>query len=287
MELLSKKQFKELMKKYLSLIAYVLLGKITLRLYLEDNDHIKPFCELILKETQVVFTKNLVFNKDVRITIADMGMFDLSSSTRENILSDFSKNVYEFVNNDISPLESKDITQSQIERAKVSNKNIINKIIPKISSNDFIQNTSKYINECKIIDINTILEEGSKIQSDITISIDAEREKTYIVKLYGFKLLIRLDTFQLCRYFFMEGFPYYAKNQKDLPNLYDPNEENNPGTKFLVDIKHGLICFLTDSLSNKQQELICIASDVTCGMKNEKISKIKQELISRYKEHRK
>ena len=275
---------EELMKKYLSLIAYVLLGKITLRLYLEDNDHIKPFCELILKETQVVFTKNLVFNKDVRITIADMGMFDLSSSTRENILSDFSKNVYEFVNNDISPLESKDIAQSQIERAKVSNKNIINKIIPKISSNDFIQNTSKYINECKIIDINTILEEGSKIQSDITISIDAEREKTYIVKLYGFKLLIRLDTFQLCRYFFMEGFPYYAKNQKDLPNLYDPNEENNPGTKFLVDIKHGLICFLTDSLSNKQQELICIASDVTCGMKNEKISKIKQELISRYKE---
>ena len=43
--------------------------------------------------------------------------------------------------------------------------------------------------------------------------------------LNGFKLLIKLDIFELCRYFFMEGFPYYDKNQKDLPNLYDPNED--------------------------------------------------------------
>ena len=79
-----------------------------------------------------------------------------------------------------------------------------------------------------------MIEQSSKIQVDILINIDSSREKYFQFILNGFKLLMRIDIFQLCRYFFLEGFPFYDKTSKDLPNLFDPDEDNRPGNKLYI-----------------------------------------------------
>ena len=93
---------------------------------------------------------------------------------------------------------------------------------------------------------------------------------------------MRIDIFQLCRYFFLEGFPFYDKTSKDLPNLFDPDEDNRPGMKMFIKLNNPLICFLTDDISNKEQELICITSEVRFGIKNDKMSIMKDNLINEY-----
>ena len=290
---------EKLMKTYLSLITYVMFSKLSLTLYLSENNDteykVKPFMELVLKETQLLFTKDLSFHKHTKVIIADMEIYDISSTTniKENILSDFKKNLMEFISNELDLSTEanninnihKNINFYQFKREnnrRRSSKGILLKIEPKISSLDFITKTHHYIKQCNIIHYETILLKGSKIQSEISITVDAQREKVYNVLLNGFKLLIKPDTFRLFQYFFLEGFPYYAKTNIDLPNLYDPNEENNPGMQLQVQIKQGLICFPTDDLSNKTQELICIASEVKVGMESKKISLVKSELYQRY-----
>ena len=67
-----------------------------------------------------------------------------------------------------------------------------------------------------------MINQSSKIQVDILVLIDSTREKSFQLTLNGFKLIMRIDIFQLCRYFFLEGFPFYDKASKDLPKFIRP-----------------------------------------------------------------
>ena len=289
---------ENLKKEYMSLITYIMFKKLSLTLYLDDigKETFSPFVEFILKEMQLDFNKKLNNTKETHIIIANMEMYDISCQNKFKLLSDFTQKIIDYsdVNSDRnSDKNSKNNKSSgpikhkkSFSIFKVSNSylnidesNLFNETI---SSDSFIKKIKNDILNCVIINPQFILTKGSKIQTEIQIIIDNEREKNYSVIMNGFKLLIKLDTFQLCRYFFLQGFPYYAKNLKDLPNLYDPNDENNPGFNFHVQLKHPMICFFTDSISNIDQELICITSEVSVGIKNEKISKIKKELIEKY-----
>ena len=74
-------------------------------------------------------------------------------------------------------------------------------------------------------DLNTEnIAEGSKIQDipidllEIKFVIDSDREKNIIIKINNLKAVLRLDSLQMMRYFFTEGFPYYEMDDLDLPN---------------------------------------------------------------------
>ena len=153
----------------------------------------------------------------------------------------------------------------------------------KISEN-FMNKTETLIKKCVIIPYEEMIEKSTKIQTDISIIIDSNREKSFELILNGFKLIMRIDIFQICRYFFLESFPFYDKTSKDLPNLFDPDEDNRPGMKIFIKLIHPIICFLTDDISNKDQELICITSELSFGIKNDKMSVIKEELVNKYNE---
>ncbi len=302
---------EELRKVYMSLITYIMFKKVSLTLYLDDigKETFTPFVEFILKEMQLDFNKKLNNTKETHITIAHMEMYDISNHNKFKLLSDFNQKIIDY-NDAKSDKNSSGKNSINLKSAKSDNINVkikhkksistfkgsnddmkINDVYNStdgiMSSENFIKKINKDILNCVIIDPQFILTKGSKIQTDINITIDKEREKNYKVIMNGFKLLIKLDTFQLCRYFFLQGFPYYAKNLKDLPNLYDPNDENNPGFNFYVELKHPMICFFTDVLSNYDQELICITSEVSVGIKNVKISKVKKELLIKYDDNMK
>ncbi len=53
---------------------------------------------------------------------------------------------------------------------------------------------------------------------EITVVIECDRDKNIIIKINNLKTILRLDTLQLMRFFFTEGFPFYDKKDSDLPN---------------------------------------------------------------------
>ena len=87
---------------------------------------------------------------------------------------------------------------------------------------------------------------------------------------------MKADTLYLMETFFLEGFPFYDPSSKDLPNLFDSDEENSPSMDIKTIIKHPLICLLSDDCTNLKQEMYCIDSDFY--LKKEKIFLIKEEL---------
>ena len=389
---------KDLLSKYCSMICYMLIKKISVKLYLLDDENnlniYKPFVELILKETQTIFTKKLDSSNETHIITADMELLEIpfirrkyNKQENENeiqevskfkILSEFTQNLitgevedYE-INNKKNPEEirkinkRKTLRESRVKEEKIfkttievddnnnkdedfkktilsnlnqkSNKNVTFKMpeenerkysdlkerkysdlnniennlkinssshfvhrsklrqsTVKVTKNDntiydekdseiFMNQTYTLIKKCVIIPYEEMIYKSTKCQTDILILIDSNREKSFQCTLNGFKLIMRIDIFQLCRYFFLEGFPFYDKTSKDLPNLFDPDEDNKPGMKIFIKLKHPIICFLTDDITNKDQELICITSEVTFGIKNDKMSIIKDELIDKYTE---
>ena len=384
---ISSSHEKELMNKYCSMICYMLIKKISVKLYLEDDgpNKFSPFVELILRETQTIFTKKLDSSNETRMITADMELLEIpyirkkynkkdnpfiNDNTTFKILSEFTQNlitgeIEDYEDDTSRNLEEqrkltkrKTLRESTIKEEKIfkanidkdnerkkeikfsknilnfsnqhnSNKNVLNFIpeekvlnlnsnnIEYINNNESIVNShnraslkkstikitkndnkiynekmsEKFMNKiytlikkCVIVPYNEMIYKSTKIQTDILILIDSKREKSFQLTLNGFKLIMRIDIFQLCRYFFLESFPFYDKSSPDLPNLFDPDEDNRPGMKIFVKLKHPIICFLTDDISNKDQELICIKSEVTFGMKNDKISIMKEELVNKYNE---
>lgn len=133
------------------------------------------------------------------------------------------------------------------------------------------------------LQVNRITETKNK-QLDMKIIIDEQRDKTYMITLNGLKIVLGWSTISLIKQFFMEGFPFYDKRDNDLPNLYDPNEENNPGFRMYLEIKNPLICLLSEEISNQNQDVVCLSTEIVVGLKKEKTSKIKNELFSNYTE---
>ena len=391
-ESLNSSKKKDLLNKYYRMICYLLIKKISIKLYLIDDiinnksEIYNPFVELILKETQTIFTKKLDNSNETRIVTADMELFEIPFIRRnyskiENNINDYSKfkilseftqnlitgesedyenNNYKSFdeqknyikrktlrkstileekifklsfdeddkNNEIEEKENLFLKKSKLKQSRkkiinfISDKDICNSIYSETNNNEmyksmdsnskFIRNKNKkstikmtvndniiynesnsesfmnqtytLIKKCVIIPFNEMLDKSTKIQTDIIIQINPNREKSFQLTLNGFKLIMRIDIFQLCRYFFLESFPFYDKTSKDLPNLFDPDEDNKPGMKIYIKLKHPIICFLTDDITNKDQELICITSEVSFGIKNDKMSIMKKELIKKYNE---
>lgn len=53
---------------------------------------------------------------------------------------------------------------------------------------------------------------------EITFVIECDRDKNIVIKINNLKTILRLDTLQLMRFFFTEGFPFYDESDNDLPN---------------------------------------------------------------------
>ena len=183
------------------------------------------------------------------------------------------------INNGINFRNRSNLKKSTVKFTKNDNKIYNEKI-----SQRYMDDVYKKIKKCEVISYKEMTFKSSKIQTEIVILIDANREKSFVVTLNGFKLIMRIDIFQLCRYFFLESFPFYDKSSPDLPNLFDPDEDNKPGMTIFIKLNHPIICFLTDDITNKDQELICITSEVTFGIRNDKISLIKDKIINKYNE---
>ena len=399
---LNSSKKKDALSKYNSMICYLLIKKISIKLYLshelikdeDENNSLNmyyPFVELLLKETQTIFTKKLDLSNETHITIADMELLEIFKSEKKQnnkfkILSEFTQNLITGERDDYENLISNDIkaninlskrnyirestikeekifkvnndenenedesnnnknnfnfdVTSSLKKSKnelfkstaskrytvINTSNIFNKTIKdshnsnitsnnpdiindninikydrggirrstiKVTKNDnkifneknsenFMNQTYTLIKKGIMVPYKEMINQSSKIQVDILIIIDASREKSFQLTLNGFKLIMRIDIFQLCRYFFLESFPFYEKTSKDLPNLFDPDEDNRPGLKMYIKLNNPIICFLTDDISNKEQELICITSEVTFGIKNDKMSIIKDDLINKY-----
>ena len=412
---------KELLNVYCSMICYLLIQKISIKLYLinenknDEKEEYNPFVELILKETQTIFTKKLDYSNETRIIIADMELFEIPlirlnpdqkdkaiNDEKFKILSEFTQNLITGENEDYDDLDINSKAQRKLKRRKTlretsiklekmfksnlkfedyendnendnninnkennsdndndndndsnnssinnSNNGNINKSIfnlkkieshkilsfvsdkklklfnselnnninidsslninnnlrksfkkkttIKMTNNDNViyneANSEKFmkqvcilIKKCVIINYKEMVNKSSKIQTDIQIKINPDKEKFFHIILNGFKLIMRIDIFQLCRYFFLEGFPFYDKTSKDLPNAFDPDEDNKPGMTIIIKLKHPIICFLTDDITNKDQELICITSEVSFGIKNDKMSIMKEKLLNEYNE---
>ena len=109
----------------------------------------------------------------------------------------------------------------------------------KIELSSFTKNILKLINNFTPIKqsiVNLII----KNNVFCNMIINTKREKYYTVNLSNLKCLFRIDTIYLIQTFFMEGFPYYDYTLKDLPNLFDSNEDN------LVDL---IVCLMKQEIS--------------------------------------
>ena len=125
-ENLSSSSQKDLLHKYCSLICYLLIKKISIKLYLSNNATIEkeednglnmyyPFVELLLKETQTIFTKKLDLSNETRIIIADMELLEILESEKEKnenkrykILSEFTQNLITGERDDYENMVSND-----------------------------------------------------------------------------------------------------------------------------------------------------------------------------------
>ena len=160
----------------------------------------------------------------------------------------------------------------------------------------------KKIQKCEIIDItNEEREEGEEINNTnnnnnnnnnapneevkdfITkyqlygrLKINTKHDKFINIKLDGLKYLIRIDTIYLLQAFFIDGMPFYDPDDKNLPNLFEENEENFPAIKFEVEFLNPLICLLSDSLKNSEQEMYCIKTEIKFYLNKEKVSDLKK-----------
>ena len=154
----------------------------------------------------------------------------------------------------------------------------------------------KKIQKCEVIDIaNEEKEKGDvinninnntdeEIKDFITkyqlygrLKINTKHDKFMNIKLDGLKFLIRIDTIYLLQAFFVDGMPFYDPEDKNLPNLFEEDEENFPAIKFDVEFLNTLICLLSDSLKNLEQEMYCIKSEIKFFLHKEKVSELKKK----------
>ena len=148
--------------------------------------------------------------------------------------------------------------------------------------NDDIEQNND-IKESQIINENKKNEEDlkdyiNKTQMYARMKINTKHDKFYNIKLNALKFLIRIDKIYLILAFFVDGFPFYDPEDKNLPNLFEDNEENFPAYKFDDEIQNPLICLLSDSIMNLEQEMYCIKSEIKFFIHKEKISNLKKKI---------
>ena len=150
-----------------------------------------------------------------------------------------------------------------------------NEDIDENKKNDY-QKEKKTINEN--VKGEEIQDYFNKTQFYARLKINTKHDKIINIKLDGLKFLIRIDKIYLIQAFFVDGMPFYDPDDKNLPNLFEDNEENFPAMKFDVEIQNPLICLLSDSLMNSNQEMYCIKSEIKFFIHKEKISNLKKKM---------
>ena len=170
-----------------------------------------------------------------------------------------------FIVKKIHKCEIIDISNEENEEGE---KNEEIKEIKLIKENSSTENIRDYIN---------------KTQLFARMKIDTKRNKIYNIKLSGLKFLIRIDKIYLLQAFFVDGFPYYDPEDKDLPNLFEDDEDNFPAYKMDVEFENPLICLLSDSIANLDQEMYCIKSEIKFSLLKEKIVDLKTKIKSEIK----
>lgn len=297
---MSIKGKKPLDEKILDSLDYlksiIIIPNITLLLYDHNN---KPFNSILLIETEINFYKRLSTKKEIFICIENLEFSNiLDNNVKELILLEFFKEAEENKYNDDVQSELsendnnfknkrsflKNFNYSNLRNRKASiilnaNHDLVE--VKKLTQQSYDHYAKSFENSEKQV---TKLDNRTKKQVDLKITICKEFEKSYILTLTGLKIFIRLDSILLLKQFFIEGFPYYDENDKDLPNAYDSNEENVPEMRVYLEIKNPLLCVLTDNMLNSEQDLICLTSEIVCGYRRSKISQVKKRLKDYYKE---
>ena len=292
---IDEKEKKRLMADFIGMFVTVYIPKINLTLFLDNEISKNQFCRLVLSEMVLLFTSHLDYSKEMQCVFGDFKIIHLDEKISQVIVSDFTQSIHDYENDN----EKINVNAIKAERKNSSLKK--NTIL--IENNDLSKNKgimthfgnkyNKFAKQAKVVP-KDVLEHLPTKQLVIFITIDIEREKKYTISLDNLKCLVRLDTIYLMQTFFMEGFPYYDRNMKDLPNLYDPNEDNYPGMNVLVNIKHPLICLLSekvsvdpnDAKSIKNQEMYCISSEIVFELTKKKIIIEKEELLALKKSYK-
>ena len=160
---------------------------------------------------------------------------------------------------DVTNEENEDIEKTDIKESKLMNDDNNNNI----NNNKTVEDLRDYM---------------TKNQCYARMKINTKHDKFYNIKLNGLKFLIRIDKIYLIQAFFVDGFPFYDPEDKNLPNLFEDNEDNFPAFKFDVEIQNPLICLLSDSIMNSEQEMYCIKSEIKFFIHKEKISNLKKKV---------
>ena len=190
------------------------------------------------------------FNKKL-IDLSNFGSFIVKKIQKSEII-------------DVTNEENEDLENEKKDN-NINNFNNINNI-----------KESKLINENK--EHENIKDYIKKTQLYARMKIDIKHNKFYTVKLNDLKFLIRIDKIYLIQAFFVDGFPFYDPEDKNLPNLFEDNEDNFPAYKFDVEFQNPLICLLSDSISNNNQEMYCIKSEIKFFIHKEKIIDLKKKM---------
>ena len=122
----------------------------------------------------------------------------------------------------------------------------------------------------------------NKTQLYARMKINTKHDKFYNIKLNGLKFLIRIDKIYLIQAFFVDGFPFYDPEDKNLPNLFEANEDYFPAYKLDIEVQNPLICLLSDSIMNSNQEMYCIKSEFKFFIHKEKVCDLKKKIIKEF-----
>ena len=198
------------------------------------------------------FRKNSYYKK--LIDLSNFGSFILKKIQRCEII-------------DVTNEENEDLEKTNTKESKLVNDNNTNNIINN-NNNKKIDDLKEYMN---------------KTQFYARMKINIKHDKFYNIKLNGLKFLIRIDKIYLIQAFFVDGFPFYDPDDKNLPNLFEDNEDNFPAYKFNVEIENPLICLLSDSIMNSEQEMYCIKSEIEFFIHKEKVCNLKKKIRKEFK----
>ena len=263
---------------------------------LENNNDIIDDLKSVNTNEQKSFIENsnnkAIVNNEVNTNnIKSLRNFIMKLKKKENeytydkelLVSDFKKK-YDSNRVFSSKLQSKNYDSTNIEY--INAKSYINQF--KKIINDIIISNSNYTlkgleNASKIILKPDALNKKNE-QIEMHIKIEVDYEKYYTININNLMTIFKLDTLNFIKYFFMEGFPCYNYNQSELPNFFDPNEDNYPGFRFSLEIKNPLIAFLSESPDSQNQQTICLSTDMYLGYKKEKIKNLKTKLKSNFDE---
>ena len=280
--IISEDETKKLKEKLLSMFYVIFIQEISVILCFKNHD---KFCSLKMEDNLIIFSQKLDTSKIIDCAFGNIEVYELKYEKdifiKDLLVSDYSQKIEEY-SEDPKEKDDKKIIEEHFDYEKekkklrfVTNENQSENI--NLSSfGESIKNSC--INYELLTD--NLMKQMEKKKMKVYMTINTNRDKFYLVDIEKLKLLMKADTFYLMETFFLEGFPFYDPSSKDLPNLFDSNEENSPAMDIKMNIKHPLICILGDECTNLNQEMYCIDSEVTFILKQETIIKVKNDMIN-------